>query len=125
MTATAESHRPLRRTDRRDASPLASYHGAELLPEVFDSRPFAPVAATHHNVGILAIVLDGDCSRSRQYAPSTYLPRIDDPAVHGDAGGRYGFEVRRVRGVWNSRPYQSNFLHSSGFPLTPTGQAQR
>jgi hypothetical protein len=97
--------------------PFASYRPAELAE--ISERLFAPFEATHHMMGNLAIEIDGDLARSRQYLYATHVPDAEDPSVHADVGGWYDFRYRRVGGAWKLTHYELTFVFSDGIPFEP------
>lgn len=97
--------------------PFATFSVAELV-EVSE-RIFTPFQATHHMIGNVAIIIDGDTAQSRQYLRATHVPDLSEPAVHADVGGWYEWRYRRTADGWRITRYELNFVFTDGMEFKP------
>lgn len=104
--------------DGEIALPFAEYPASELVET--SKRLFAPFQATHHMIGNIAITVDGDVARSRQYVRATHVPDTADASRHADVGGWYDWTYRRTDDGWRISRYELNFVFSDGIQFEPT-----
>jgi SnoaL-like domain len=96
--------------------PFRTFHGREEIAG-HATHGLDAFEATQHVSTNHVIELKGDEARTRSYLIGTHIPKLDDPAHHGDAGGWYDCELRRTPEGWRFERVELHVKWRLGSPL--------